>query len=197
MSGLYHVTRRQDWRSIKAKGLRYGSEIAAVKEVQDVAGGEIDPHHQPKEVQADREFDELIADARRAVEGADQFPRHDEAVFAWPSKMNARQSAKNMSFNTAVVAIDPERAPGLKFAVGDTDEINHIWTEIYGQYSDRRSGTPADELFDDAKRWWRDVEWYSGGSSRQHEAWTGNNIPPKAITGIIDMENDEVLWDNR
>lgn len=194
---LYHITRVRDARSIARDGLLRRSESPAEKRAYEV-GGEPDDMmmlEEPADIRADRIFDEIIADAKRAVDGAKQYPPHEDAVFFWTTKQRAICAEDKTAWTGVIVAVDRSRLPeGCRAARGDIRTADAIWNSLYAELRNR-GRADRDELYADAKQFWRGVSWYEGNASRTDEVWVGCDVPPDAIVRIERADSGRVLYE--
>ena len=195
---LYHVTRPIDTQTIFRQGLLKDSDSPAAKMAEENTPESESPHIQqdPKDVRADREFDETIQNARRRVAGTDRFPSHRDAVFAWPRIKNARNAAFGMKGRPrAIVHIDSSKMPECTFAAAPSRALSRLWEGIYNTFSDfaRESDRiRREEAFERAQDWWETVEMYDPDKQyrKRYEVWTGCNVPPEAIVKITDPDRE-------
>lgn len=196
---LFHVTRIRDAETIATQGLRKSAKTPATKQAEEVYTEEEPPggmemrERGPTE-QAEWKFDELIADSKRSVDGAGKFPAHQPAVFFWPRQSQASESAKSVNWATAIVGVDSSKLPpGCDIAIAPTDGLDYIFKQLYDTFRDH--GTHDEqELYDEAKDWWREVGVYDGQDYRRHEVWAGCNVPPGAIEYIENPRTGQILW---
>ena len=197
---LYHITRLRDAHDIARDGLLRRSPSPAEKRGREHAeeaadGGSVMMAEEPKDVRADRMFDELLADAKRAVDGADRFPPHEDAVFFWTEKSRAIRAESDTNWTGVIVAVDSSRLPdGCRAARGNIDIADGIWRAYWDELRNV-ARVDRDELYEDAKRFWRDVSWYEGHASRTDEVWVGCDVPPDAIVRIEDADSGRVLYE--
>ncbi len=197
MADLFHVTRSRDAAAIARQGLRRSSAPPAQKRGQELAETD-DPDpmvEDPADVKADRDFDELLADAKRSVDGASEYPPHEHAVFFWPSKARASRAESNTSWSGAIVAVDSDALPpGCRPARGDITIADGIWRQFYQMYANHQNVNEG-ALYDDARRFWKDVTWYEGHNDRDSEVWMGCDVPPDAIEYIEDADTGRVVYE--
>lgn len=198
MADLFHITRARDVESIFRQGLQKEAEPPSVKQSEEIAqeegitGEEAMMMDSPTE-QAERWFDEVVADAKRAVDAATEFPTHQPAVFFWPSRSQAEQSAKSVPWGADIVAVDSSTVP-CDCAIGPTGGLDEIFKAYYD--TARNHGSfDREAQFRRAKEWWREVEWYEGNSLHSHEIWCGCDIPPSAIEYIYDRSRGKRLYE--
>jgi len=198
MADLFHVTRKPDAAKIARHGLLRDAMSPAEKhnapEVKD--DGWIDPVMEPADVRADRRFDELVSDAQRAAEGADQYPDHSYAVFFWDDKPQAEKTTRETNWPSVIVAVESERL-GCRCAAAEQTEISSIWHTIYDSQRDRAHADMR-ELYEDAVEWWEaDVEWYNkyGFYRERVEIWCGCDVPLRAIEYIEDPDTGKRVYE--
>lgn len=212
---LFHITRPLDATSIAENGLLRGSMNRTEKIARDAAGevGQYDDDpdanpfmmEEPADVQADRRFDELMADAGRAVDRSLPSHRSEDAVFFWAEERNAIRAAKNRGgANEVVVAVDSRKLPdGCEIVKGDISVTDSVYTRIREATSKTASRPLSrdeeEELFEQAKEYWRDVIPYEYGDGDEPfmkaEVWANCDVPPRAIEAIYDPETERVLYD--
>jgi len=196
---MFHITRVRDADNIFDSGLKRSSPSPARKNEQDLIDEmddePIDPMMEGPTQQAERWFDEVVADAKRAVDEASTYPKHQPANFFWPSKAQAIESSKSVPWAAVMVAVDREDMPDdCRCAIGPTSRIDVIFKEYWDTARDRFSFDP-EQQFERAKEWWREVEWYEGGNRRAHEIWCGCDIPSAAIEWIENPTTGRRLYE--
>lgn len=150
---------------------------------------------EPADIRADREFNEVMADAKRTVEGAGEFPAHHPAVFFWTSEARAIRAESDTAWTGAVVAVDRNRLPdGCRPARGDINVADSVWHEMYDLYRDHARGS-RERAYEEAQRFWRGVSWYEGHASRTDEVWVDCDVPPEAIEYIRRPDKAGILWE--
>lgn len=194
---IYHVTRRRDAEPIFRQGLLVDSDPPARKKQQELREQEKDtrgPMRDSPTVRAERDFDEIVRDAKREVEGTDKFPNHQPANFFWPTENQATQSAKSVRWGAVVVAVDVSKLPDHhQCAIAPTSGIDQLFKGYYDSY--RGHGTlDTDKQWQLAREWWREVEEYDGQTYRRHEIWCDQNIPPEAINRIYDYRSGRTIY---
>jgi len=185
---LFHVTRVRDADRIFIDGLVTTSDPPSRKENQEMIEAEdadpMAPLNESPTVQAERYFDEVIADAKRAVDGVGEFPNHQPANFFWPSENQARESAKSVNWGAVIIAVDRAKMPEqCRCAIAPTDGIDQIFKQYYDTFRDHAT-FDREEQYERAKEWWQEVQWYEGQNLRRHEIWCDRDVPPYAIEWI-------------
>lgn len=196
---LYHVTRRRDAETVFRQGLNRGEKTPAQKrgeELTEEAGDSPAARMEESSTEkAERWFDEVIEDAKRATDGAGEFPPHRFAVFFWPKESVARRAATDAPWGAVVVGVDTAALPSdCICAIGPTLELDGIFRAYWRAARDRGS-VDDDEQFERAKEWWRSVEVYEGSAKRNHEVWCGCDVPPHAIEWIQDPDSGRRLYE--
>lgn len=194
---LWHVTRFQDAQSIAEQGLVRGMEPPASKQAKDYAeeaGDTMEMYEEPEDSRAERELQNLLADAKRKVSGVDDLPAHRDALFFWSRESDAEKAADNVGFGAVIVGVDLSKVPnGCTMAMGPTHIPDDIYKQIYDAYRGR--GTyDEQELFEAAKDYWREVQPYdSARASSKDEVWTQCDIPPRAIEYIENPRTGRIV----
>lgn len=195
---LYHVTRARDADSIFLDGLVVDSDTPAQKQARELTADKRSEevlHRESPTEQAERWFDEVVADAKRAVDGAGEFPAHQPANFFWPTENQARESAKSVNWAAVIVGVDRSEMPGrCRCAIGPIDGLDEIFKKYYDTARDHDT-FDSEEQYERAKEWWREVEWYEGQSLRRHEIWCGCNVPPHAIEWVHDPRRGTRIYE--
>lgn len=199
VADLFHVTRVRDARQIAQQGLLRSAMTVTEKQSRDaVPEDERDNmamFEDPPDVLADREFDDTMAQAKRAVESAAEYPSHGDAVFFWTDESRAWRAEKDTAWSGAVVGVDRDRLPdGCRPARGDIEIADTVWHHHYDMFRDHASGDRED-AYEEAKRFWRGVSWYEGQSSRTDEVWVDCDVPPDAIEFIRRPGESGILWE--
>jgi len=197
-ASLFHVTRTQDASAIAADGLRKSADRRVEKAALEAAGqDEWDPMtEESPDMKADRRFDEVVADARRAGDVPSGWPRHNNAVFFWPTEERAYSGADDTAGSNVIVAVDPDQmAASCTFLAGPIDLADDIWTGYYDLFRDTAPNPDEDRLYEVAQQFWRETHVYDGNAGRDIEVWTGCDVPPDAIEYIIDPDTGRVLYE--
>lgn len=197
MTGLlYHITRKEDAESIFREGLKQYSAAPARKKADKLAaeaGGSAEMRRDTPTEKAERWFDETIRHARSAVDGAEEYPRHDDAVFFWTSENRALRAYRNTSWAGVIVEVRLEAIP-CDCAVGPIHELDSIFQSYFDAAREGGGSADRDEQLQVAKEWWRKVRWYRGGVERDHEVWCGCDVPPHAIERIYNPDTGRTMF---
>lgn len=196
---LFHVTRARDAESVFIDGLVADSETPARKENREIIreedAGPMAPMNESATVQAERYFDEVIADAKRAVDGAEAFPHHQPANFFWPSENQARQSASGVSWGGVIVAVDRHEMPEeCRCAIAPTEGVGQIFKKYYDTFRDHDT-FDREKQYERAEEWWQEVESYDGQNRRNHEIWCDCDVPPYAIEWIHNPRTERRIYE--
>jgi hypothetical protein len=209
MADLYHITRKADARAIFRQGLVRGKKSPAAKKAERNAREASVEHPEvmedPPDVRADWKFDDILRDAQRAAEGAEQYPDHSNAVFFWETERDAHAAIDNTPWAGVIVAVESDALPDrCECAIGDHHEVSSIWHTVYDAFRGR-AHMDEQELYEGAIEWWEDVEFYNKYDSYagKHEVWCGCDVPPRAIEHIetadgrvmYEPEPGPTLWD--
>jgi hypothetical protein len=195
---LFHVTRIRDAKDIAREGLKRGSPSPAEKKGRELAG-ESDRDFEMAEdqntVKADRAFDELLADAKYAVEGAKEYPSHEYGVFFWPTKKRAYRAESDTNWTGTIVAVDSDALPpDCRPVRGDIEIADGIWDRYWQRYSNY-ADVDEDALYEEAKLFWQTASWYDGTTTgSDDEVWVGCDVPPEAIE-YIENADGRVLYE--
>jgi len=204
---LFHVTLSRTAESIATDGLCRRSMNRTEKIARDAAGemgnyedNRAEPFEQePRDVRADRRFDEIMLDARYRVD--ESLPAHEsrEAVFFWPTEAAALRTVDD----GVVVAVDSAKLPDeCRIVKGDIDVTDAIYREMWAATGP--GAAPLDQrdeerLFEVAQDYWRDVVAYTPGDGNdpfdRAEVWMDCDVPPEAIEAIYEPGTDRVLYD--
>jgi len=207
---LFHLTLSRTAEDIAREGLKLRSMLRTEKLARDASGGvgnyeqavQDEPMfvEEPRDVKADRRFNEVMLNARYAVDKS--LPSHEssDAVFFWATEIDALRAHEDLN---VVVAVDSTKLPdGCEPVKGNVDTTDAIYTEIWNAAGTGKKPLTRDDeerLFETAQEYWENIVPYEAGGGNEpfgrSEVWVNCDVPPEAIEAIYDPDPDRVLYD--
>jgi hypothetical protein len=207
---LFHLTLSRTAEDIAREGLKRRSMLRTEKLARDMSG-EMGNYEQaaqdepmfveePRDVKADRRFNEVMLDARYAVDKS--LPSHEsrESVFFWTTEADALRAHEDLN---VIVAVDSTKLPDdCQPVKGNIDTTDAIYTDIWnaaGTGSKPLTREDEERLYETAQEYWENIVPYEPGDGNEPfgraEVWVSCDVPPEAIEAIYDPDTGRVLYD--